>query len=296
MQFHRRHETMPPDAVLLEAADTRAVGEEKKPEEIPSSESEGLPEWRLQVHVYQYQTGVCSRTLFVARNEPVESLLRRAEILLKPENAAWDLFMPNPQLSSDCLALILAPSWWAQTGVSAVLVASSVSPALRLATVSYGDTPVQEVLPPDFSQMGPRCQVSLYSDVEDEPMCAAPGDLLMLHRVGGQVPELFSVQPILSNPGNNVPLSAIQRTTVQDCRRVALLGVDSEQILAQGILRCRLAAFRMCPQLRSSFGIKLRLSPILPSLASLLSVALATVTSISASLVQAVPCSLMPEL
>ena len=246
LQFRWRYLTGQSSAVLSEAPDPRLEGplpergltpaDEADAEDDPASDadealesgSDALPEWRLRINVFQFQVRVCNRVLFVARHESFESFIRRAEILLKPDEDAWDLFVPNPQPRGDRLAVILAPSWWARTGANAVLVADPTNPQLHFVSVSYGDTPAQEILPPDFAQIGDGCRVSLFSSTEPQQMCAAPGDLVILH--SAEQPEgLPSVQSILSNPAIEVSPSDAHNPPVQDCRRLALLGVEFEQ-------------------------------------------------------------------
>ena len=150
MEFQWVHETMPPDVEVTQVADVglgvHLPQDAYDPVEETEDETEGdlgiaadtPTEWRIRVHVHVFQSVTRVSTLFVARDEPVSSFIRRAEIILKPHTQPWDLYVPNPQPHEGRISVLLSPSWWESTGVHAVLVASEPDAGLEFATVALG--------------------------------------------------------------------------------------------------------------------------------------------------------------
>ena len=137
----------------------------------------------------------------------------------------------------------------------AVLVTSELDAGLEFA-VEFGDTPISEIIPPDFTRSCPRCDVYLSTDDVEVRTEATAGDLLLLQSVGAPPPALPSLQSILADPGNEIVPANVPPREEAPSNRFALLGVEFEQTIIELGDSSRLQRCFRCLPSACTFGCK----------------------------------------
>ena len=128
----------PPEGGESEGGD----GDDDDPELAPSP----LPEeWRVPVMLLSYQTAPVFDVLWIARHEPVDSWLVRANILLA--GGELEVLLPECQPDGHYVCLLCVPKWWSRHGIHAVLIADVRAPELAFVEVVRPDDTPDVFLP-----------------------------------------------------------------------------------------------------------------------------------------------------
>ena len=179
-------------------------GESSGPDSDVEVDLESDPEaWRVPVKILAFQEVPKFDVLWVARHEPVESWLTRAQILLAPPDQQFDIVLPFLQPPDRFVHLLMVPKLWSQQGRVPVLVCDGRRPeAAYLESVADGEG-FRDFLP----LFGLPCdeRVAVYrgtsrevveTDVVLQPM---PGEVFFYQPLSWPPPESLDARRVLAD-------------------------------------------------------------------------------------------------
>ena len=243
----------PPDPLVVSA--TGAPGQNGG-DQAPAEGAADDDLKRVPVAVLTFQSPSRQHTLWVSGQEPLASVLVRANILLNPDPAVMDLVPADPQPPVEHFVLVLVPKWWPQAGVRPFVCMLNLPGRQPFAHAVFHSEDLDASLPQAVFEDG--AQLDLYlppSDAGDpDPhvntiwpaQTLQPGSLLMF-QPQGLLPPLLSSPTDRLSAMEHVDAHAFPDTVLyrpHPCD-VVLLGVGYEQfVLRLGSMPIRLLVAR----------------------------------------------------
>ena len=171
--------------------------------------------------------------MWVSSHDDVGLFLLRARILLVPTDGLFEVYLPNIQPDPLCITLIVAPAWWRQLDVHALLVAVQDQDRDPFVVVVWPDDDLVDLLP---LTLQPRNEdVGVFADFPtdgpDPSTWPHPpnGGVVVMHATEGVFAPLPTAQSILANDAIAVGAATITQPAHRPGNTIGLLGAGFEQ-------------------------------------------------------------------
>ena len=210
--------------------DDEAPDESDVPEGL---DVEDVEEWSIHVQVFAFQRAVCDEVLWISRHDDLASVMVRARILLAPTDGSHLLYLPNPQPFRDRLSFLLAPAWWDDRDLKAVLVAGANHAEPPFANVAAAEDDVASLLPPSLQATPLSVDVYLSGTDGETHAQVSAGDLLYMQASDEPAPYLPTAAAVIANPRIERRLADIPDPPRMPGNRFLLLGSGFEQQLVE---------------------------------------------------------------
>ena len=190
-------------------------------------------EWLILVKVIRLQARVEHCAMWVSSQDDVGLFLLRARILLVPTDGLFEVYLPDMQPDPLCITLIVAPAWWRQLDVHALLVAVQDQDRDPFVVVVWPDDDLVDLLP---LTLQPRNEdVGVFADFPtdgpDPSTWPHPpnGGVVVMHATEGVFAPLPTAQSILANDAIAVGAATITQPAQRPGNTIGLLGAGFEQ-------------------------------------------------------------------
>ena len=109
---------VPPPAFVVDAPQIAPAPVPPEPAALTDDDDELK---RVPVLILVFQGPCQQHTLWISSDESLDSFMTRASILLNPDPVHFDLLPANPQPDGTRFLFVLAPNWWALSGMRPVV-------------------------------------------------------------------------------------------------------------------------------------------------------------------------------
>ena len=207
------------------------VPEDAESEPVVPSPSLSLRTWRIPVRILHFQQQETYSVLWVGEGEPLGDVLTRAQIIFGHAEIAHEVLVPDPQPMRRMLTVVVAPRWWRDRGMHAVLIAMCDGLGGDFVAVFNHGVTVPDLLPPAGHWSESRVDVYHSGGDVEAGEEAAPGALFFVQRAGAARPDLPSPREIIFDSGLDCPEGQLPSLEPPPHMRYLALGEGFEQTL-----------------------------------------------------------------
>ena len=227
----------PPPAFVVDAPQIAPAPVPTEPAALTDDDDELK---RVPVLILVFQGPCQQHTLWISSDESLDSFMTRASILLNPDPVHFDLLPANPQPDGTRFLFVLAPNWWALSGMRPVVCHLRQPDCEPFVHVVFPGEDLEASLP--HAIFGMHGQLDLYLPPTSPGQHVAvagprslalelqPGALLLFQADAGLPPDLLAplehLRAMSHVRAEEFPDDVLYRPHPCD---VVLLGVEYEQ-------------------------------------------------------------------